>query len=79
MRADGDPAQRWILQFVGGHVTLDGLEFELEAILPDEPVAAIRGEDTELILRGCSFRRPISTGREGRDVAAVRVHAGPPP
>ncbi|MGP0066069.1 MAG: protein kinase domain-containing protein [Isosphaeraceae bacterium] len=72
-----DPPPRWILQFVGGHVTLDGLEFELEAILPDEPVAAIRGEDTELILRGCSFRRPISTGREGRDVAAVRVHAVP--
>ncbi len=73
-----DPPPQGILHFVGGHVTLEGLEFELDAVLPEEPVAAIRGEDTELILRGCSFRRTNSTGREGRDVAAVRTHAVPP-
>ncbi len=73
-----DPPPRWILQFVGGHVTLEGLEFELDALLPDEPVAAIRAEDTELILRGCSFRRAGTNGREARQVAAIRVNAVPP-
>jgi len=69
-----DPPLKSILHFVGGHVTLEGLEFELDTVLSDEPVAAIRGEDTELILRGCSFRRTSSTGIEGRDVAALQVH-----
>ena len=73
-----DPPPKWILHFVGGHITLEGLEFELDAVLSDEPAAAIRVEDTELVLRGCSFRRAHSTAREGRDVAAVRVHAVPP-
>ena len=73
-----DPPPKWILHFIGGRVTIEGLEFELDAILPDEPVAGIRAEDTELILRGCSFRRARSAGRNGRDLAAVRVQAVPP-
>ena len=47
-----------LLQFVGGHVVIEGLEFELDAEAPGESVSAIRCENTELILRGCSFRRP---------------------
>ena len=67
--ADQPPTS--LLHFVGGHVTIEGLEFELDAVLPDELVAAIRTDDTELTLRGCSFRRTNS--REGRNVAALQV------
>ena len=45
---------------------------------PGESVSAIRCEDTELILRGCSFRRPARAGRSDRDFAAVRVRAARP-
>ena len=60
-----------LLQFVGGHVVIEGVEFELDAPASGEPASAIRCEDTELILRGCSFRRPDRAGRSDRDVAAV--------
>ena len=53
-----------MLHFVGGHITLEGLEFETDPILNDETVTAIRAEDTELVLRGCSFRRLSSSDRE---------------
>ena len=66
-----------LLQFIGGHVTIEGLEFELDAVLPDELVTAIRTEDTELTVRGCSFRRTNS--REGRNVAAIQVRTVRPP
>ena len=38
-----------LLQFVGGHVTIEGLKFELDAVLPEDLVTAIRTEDTELL------------------------------
>ena len=60
-----------LLQFIGGHVTIEGLKFEMDAVLPEELVTAIRTEDTELLLYGCSFRRASS--REGRNVAAIQV------
>jgi len=60
-----------LLHFIGGHVTIEGLEFELDVVLPDELVAAIRADATELTVRGCSFRRTNS--REGRNVAALQV------
>ena len=66
-----DRPQKSLLRFVGGHVTIEGLKFELDAVLPDELVTAIRTEDTELTVRGCSFRRTNS--REGRNVAAIQV------
>ena len=62
-----------LLHFVGGHVRLEGLEFELDASVTEEAVAAIQGEDVELTLWGCSFRRTDASEPEGRDVAAVRV------
>ena len=52
-------------------MTIEGLEFELDAVLPDELVAAVQTEDTELTVRGCSFRR--TTSRDGRNVAAIQV------
>ena len=66
-----------LLQFVGGHVTIEGLKFEMDAVLPEELVTAIRTEDTELTVRGCSFRRTNS--REGRNVAAIQVRTIRPP
>ena len=66
-----------LLQFIGGHVTIEGLKFELDAVLPEELVTAIRTEDTELTVRGCSFRRTNS--REGRNVAAIQVRTVRPP
>ena len=41
-----------LLQFIGGHVRIEGLKFEMDAVLPDEQVAAIRTEDTELVGAG---------------------------
>src|SRR5262249_54775509 len=62
-----------LLHIVGGHVTIEGLEFDLDPLVAEPPIAAIRVEDTELTLRGCSFRRADSPGREVRDVAALQV------
>ena len=62
-----------LLHFVGGHVRLEGLEFELDPGVTDEALAAIQGEDVELTLQGCSFRRTDATEPEGQDVTAVRV------
>ncbi len=60
-----------LLHLVGGRLTIEGLEFELDAVLPEERVAAIRAEGTELLLRGSLFRRTVS--RDGRNVAAILV------
>jgi serine/threonine-protein kinase len=64
-----------ILDFVGGHVVLEGVEFELDAGDTGEPAAAIRCDQTELVLRGCSFRRPEGAPKDGHDVAAIEVRA----
>jgi serine/threonine-protein kinase len=66
-----DTSPSCLLQFIGGHVTIEGVEFELDAEMPDEAMAAIRTEATELTVRGCSFRR--AGAREGRNVAALHV------
>ena len=67
--ADRPPAS--LLHFVGGHVNIEGVTFEMDVVLPEELVAAIRTDATELTLRGCSFRR--SNSFEGRNVAAIQV------
>ncbi len=66
-----------LLQFIGGHVTIEGLKFEMDAVLPEELVTAIRTDDTELTVRGCSFRRTSS--RDGKNVAAIQVRTIHPP
>jgi eukaryotic-like serine/threonine-protein kinase len=74
--ADHPPAS--LLNFSGGHVTIEGLEFELDTVLPDDLVAAVRTENTELTVRGCSFRRTKSG--DGRNVAALHlrtIHPAP--
>ena len=68
-----DPQPASLLHFVGGHVAIEGVVFDLDVVLPEDPVASIRVDSTELTLRGCSFRRTSSL--EGRNVAALRVHA----
>ncbi len=70
--ADRPPTS--LLHFIGGHATIEGVEFELDLVLPDQLVTAVRADATELALRGCSFRRTRS--REGRNVAAVQVRGG---
>jgi serine/threonine-protein kinase len=60
-----------LLHFSGGHVTIDGVRFDLDVVLPEELVTAIRADDTELTVRGCTFRRTQS--REGRNVAAIQA------
>ncbi len=67
-----------LLQFAGGHVVIEGLEFELDAEAPGESVSAIRCENTELTLRGCSFRRPPPATPDDREFTAVRVRATRP-
>ena len=67
--ADRPPAS--LFHFVGGHVTIEGVVFDLDVVLPEELVAAIRTDSTELTLRGCSFTR--SNSHEGRNVAALQV------
>ncbi len=73
--ADRPPS--FLLQFVGGHVTIEGVAFELDVVLPEQLVAAVRADGTELTLRGCSFRRTNS--REGRNVAALSLRQTQPP
>ena len=51
-----DPPPASLLHFVGGHVAIEGVVFDLDVVLPEEPVASIRVDSTELTLRGCSFR-----------------------
>jgi serine/threonine protein kinase len=68
-----DHPRHSLLRFVGGHVAIEGVEFELDAVLPDELVAAVQTEDAELTVRGCSFRRTNS--RDGRNVAAIQLRS----
>jgi serine/threonine protein kinase len=64
-----------LLHLVGGHLSVEGLEFELDTVLPESQVAAIRAEGAELSVRGSVFRRTVS--RDGRNVAAILVRPDP--
>jgi serine/threonine-protein kinase len=66
-----------LLHLIGGSLTIEGLEFEIDAVLPEDRVAAIRSEGTELTVRGCLFRRTNS--RDGRNVAALDLRPDPRP
>jgi serine/threonine-protein kinase len=64
-----------ILDLTGGHVVIEEVEFELDAGDALEPASAIRCEQTELVLRGCWFRRPARS-QEGRDdLAAIEIRS----
>ena len=60
-----------LLPFSGGNVTIEGLAFELDREGPEERVAAISAEDTELTIRSCLFRK--TAVRIGRKRAALRI------
>ncbi|MBV8605963.1 MAG: protein kinase [Singulisphaera sp.] len=64
--AVGDKAPSALFDFLGGRVTFEGLEFDLEPVDRDEPLAAIRTEDTDVIVRRCLFRRQGTRARRGR-------------
>ncbi len=50
-------AELALLVFRGGHVSLEGLEFELDASMLDDPLAAVSAEDASLSVSRCRFRR----------------------
>ncbi len=73
-----------LLDFSGGRVTLDGLEFLLEPGDRAEPMAAVRVEDTELTVLRCVFRRTGAAPGPSPDpapprFAAVQVRSGADP
>ncbi|WP_422930672.1 serine/threonine-protein kinase [Singulisphaera sp. PoT] len=61
-----------LLDFQGGHIMIEGLEFAAEPPDRGDSWASIRTEDTELTLRRCVFRWPAGRGRSDR-VSAVQV------
>jgi eukaryotic-like serine/threonine-protein kinase len=65
-----------LLDLVGGRVTLEGLEFVVDAGDRDEGPAAVRTQDTELTLRRCLFRRTGPRPRRDRP-AALHVRSSP--
>ena len=73
----GSKAPAAILDLIGGHITLEGLEFVVEPGDREES-AAIRTEDTELTLRRCLFRRSGTRSRHGR-AAALQLRASAAP
>ncbi len=62
-----------LLEFLGGRIVLEGLDFEVESAPGNVPLAAIKIDDAELTVRGCLFRRPSSQGAE--NVAALFFQA----
>jgi hypothetical protein len=46
-----------LLGVSGGRLTVDGVIFELDSDNPETQTAAIQTEETELTLRGCTFRQ----------------------
>jgi serine/threonine-protein kinase len=71
----GSEPRAAVLDFLGGRVALEGLEFVLDPGDRDE-AASVRAENTELTLRRCSFRRQGAHAGRGR-VAALRLRATP--
>jgi len=51
----GGKTPRALLDLVGGHVTLEGLEFVLDTGDREAALASVRSEDTELTVRRCRF------------------------
>ena len=54
---EGKPPEA-LFDLVGGHVVLEGLEFDLGSAQLAEPLTAVRTEDTDLTIRRCVFRQP---------------------
>lgn len=74
--ATGIKAAPAMLDLVRGHVTLEGLEFDVGLGNLEDGLAVIRAEDTELTIRRCVFRKSTVRGRHGRLVALqVRMHS----
>jgi serine/threonine-protein kinase len=59
-----------LLEFVGGRVTVEGLEFVLEPGVGS--IAAISAANTEMTIRRCLFRRSTQSGSDN-GLAAIRL------
>ncbi len=73
-------AAETLLRFGRGHVTIERVEFQIDGTTDGASLCAIRAEDTELTLRGCSFRRPSrrASGEIDGDLAAIDVRTSRP-
>jgi serine/threonine-protein kinase len=74
----GEGGSPSLLHFVGGHVAIEGVEFEVDALASGERASAIHCEDTELDLHGCSFRHARRLSPVDRNQAAIFVRASRP-
>ncbi len=71
----GVNARPALLDFKDSHVTLEGLEFQLETGDRVEPLSAIRVEDSELTIRRCLFRRIGALSSDDGRIVAIEVHS----
>jgi eukaryotic-like serine/threonine-protein kinase len=75
LRLARDAVAPAMLDLRGGRLTIEGVEFEVDADERDAPLAAIRAEGVELSLTGCLIRR-VGT-RPGRGQAiGLQLRAG---
>jgi len=74
LNASGAKVRPALLDFTGGHVTLEDLEFQVDPGDGSQPLSAVRTEDTELTARRCVFRRSGDpTGSGTAPVSAVHT------
>lgn len=64
-RRNGEP----ILHFIGGHLILEGLLFDLETSNREDTATALVAEDVDLEIRRCTFRRGPQWWNPGWGVA----------
>jgi len=70
-QTDDTPAA--ILDFEGGRITIEGLEFVIDGNDQRSPSSAIRSDGTELTLRRCTLR---TTGENGtRELVGLRIRS----
>jgi serine/threonine-protein kinase len=67
--ASGAKPRSALLEFVGGHITLEGIVFVLEPGEGVESLTAVRAEDAETTFRRCIFRRQGSSTGAARCIA----------
>ncbi|MDR3639642.1 MAG: protein kinase [Isosphaeraceae bacterium] len=66
----GEASPAALFDFEGGHITLDGLRFEVSGGVADG-LAALRTDGTELTVRRCVFRRTGSRSGTAAHAAAI--------
>jgi serine/threonine-protein kinase len=70
--AQGMEPSNALFDFVGGRITIEGIEFHVGGSGWRVPPSAIRTEETELTLRRCTFRAAVEEGRSNAPALRVR-------